>query len=91
MKQLFVIRNQHLHYLGRHHEWVDGGNPTAVFRTPHRDVAANELFEANLKDIALRGEILACEVDERGLPVVEVLNPIPEALPETATSEVPAA
>lgn len=91
VKQLFVIRNQHQHYLGRHHEWVDGSNPAAVLRTPHRDVAANELFEANLKDIALRGEILACELDERGLPRIEVLNPIPEPLPETATSDAPAA
>ncbi len=76
MKQLFVIRNQHRHYLGRNHEWVDGSHPPALFRTPHRDIAVNELFEVNVKDFALRGEIIVCEVDERGMPAVEVLNPI---------------
>lgn len=81
MKQLFVIRNQNQHYLGRHHEWLDGSHAPALFRTPHRDVAVNELFEANLKDVGLRGEIIACEADERGQPVVEVLNPIPDAPP----------
>ncbi|MCG3170290.1 MAG: hypothetical protein CALGDGBN_01829 [Pseudomonadales bacterium] len=86
MKQVFVIRSQHQHYLGRHHEWVDGSRPTALFRTPHRDVAVNELFEVNVKDFALRAEILACETDERGLPVVEVLNPIADAAPEAATA-----
>ena len=82
MKQLFVIRNQHQHYLGRSHDWVDGSHRPALFRTPHRDVAMNELFEVNVKDFALRGEIIVCEVDERGLPVVEVLNPIPDAAME---------
>ncbi len=86
MKQLFVIRNQHQHYLGRHHEWIDGSRPAALFRTPHRDVAVNELFEVNVKDVALRAEILACEVDERGLPVVEVLNPIVDAAPHTVAA-----
>ncbi|HMV72207.1 MAG TPA: hypothetical protein PKC08_08535 [Pseudomonadales bacterium] len=80
MKQLFVIRNQHQHYLGRNHDWVDGSHPPALFRTPHRDMAVNELFEVNVKDFALRGEIIVCETDERGLPVVEVLNPIVESV-----------
>ena len=80
MKQLFVIRNQHQHYLGRNHDWVDGSHPPALFRTPHRDMAVNELFEVNVKDFALRGEIIVCETNERGLPVVEVLNPIVESV-----------
>ncbi len=80
MKQLFVIRNQHQHYLGRNHDWVDGSHPPVLFRTPHRDMAVNELFEVNVKDFALRGEIIVCETDERGLPVVEVLNPIVESI-----------
>ena len=89
MKQLFVIRNQNQHYLGRHHEWVDGSHRPALFRTPYRDVAVNELFEVNVKDFALRGEIIACDTDDKGYPVVEVLNPIPDAPP--ATDDFPAA
>lgn len=91
MKQLFVIRNQHQHYLGRHHEWVDGSHPPALFRTPHRDMAVNELFEVNVKDFALRGEIIACETDERGLPVVEVLNPVADGAPDADTDTAGAA
>ena len=81
MKQLFVIRNQNQHYLGRHHDWLDGSHRPALFRTEHRDVAVNELFEVNVKDFALRGEIIACEADDKGYPAVEVLNPIPDAPP----------
>ena len=48
-----------------------------------------------LKDFALRGEIIACEADDKGYPAVEVLNPIPDAPPATddqpATDETPAA
>jgi hypothetical protein len=76
LKTLLVIRNQNNHYLGRHGEWLDGSHAPALFRTEHRDVALNELFETNIRDFALRGEILACEADRHGYPVVEVLNPI---------------
>ena len=86
MKTIFVIRNQNNHYLGRHGEWVDGSHVPAMFRTEHRDVAVNELVEVNLRDFNLRGEILACEADDDGNPLVEVLNPIPPA-----PSEEPAA
>jgi hypothetical protein len=78
---VFVIRNQHKHYLGKHGEWLDGSHPTALFRTTHRDVAVNELIDHNIRDVELRGEILDCEADASGHPLVEVLNPIPVALP----------
>ena len=86
MKKLLVIRNQNNHYLGRHGEWLDGSHVSALFRTEHRDAALNELFETNIRDCDLRGEILECEVDKHGYPVVEVLNPIaavPDAMPAT--------
>jgi hypothetical protein len=84
---VFVIRNQHNHYLGKHHEWLDGSHPSALFRTVHRDMAVNELIDHNIRDVSLRGEILACETDESGYPIVEVLNPIP--LPETPSEVEP--
>ena len=86
MKKLLVIRNQNNHYLGRRGEWLDGSHVPALFRTEHRDAALNELFETNIRDFDLRGEILECEVDKHGYPVVEVLNPIaavPDAMPAT--------
>ena len=73
---VFVIRNQHKHYLGRHGEWLDGSHPPALFRTQHRDAAVNELIDHTIRDIELRGEIIACEADAQGYPIVDVLNPI---------------
>lgn len=84
MKTIYVIRNQNRHYLGRHAEWLDGSHVPALFRTEHRDIAVNELVEVNLRDFGLRGEILACEADDSGYPVVEVLNPIPKPEPIAA-------
>jgi len=94
VKTIFVIRNQRNHYLGRHGEWLDGSHVPGLFRTEHRDVAVNELVEVNLRDFDLRGEIQACEADANGYPVVEVLNPIPQApadaAPEAAADTQPA-
>lgn len=84
MSTIYVIRNQRNHYLGRHGEWLDGSHVPALFRTAHRDAAVNELVEVNLRDFDLRGEIIACEADDSGYPVVEVLNPIPKPEPEPA-------
>jgi hypothetical protein len=79
--EIYVIRNQHQHYLGRNGEWVDGSHLPALFRTPYRDAALNELVEVNLRDLSLRAELLSCATDAHGYPVVEVLNPIPIAEP----------
>jgi len=76
LKQLFLIRNQNMHYLGKNGEWLDGSHAPGLFRCEHRDVAVNQLIEINIKDFDLRGEIILCDIDERGYPVVEVLNPI---------------
>lgn len=81
MKTLYVIRNQNRHYLGRHGEWLDGSHVPALFRSEHRDVAVNELVELNLRDIALRAEIMACDPDSHGNPQVPVLNPLPPQPP----------
>jgi hypothetical protein len=89
VKTIYVIRNQNQHYLGRRGEWLDGSHVPGLFRTEHRDAAVNELVEVNMRDFDLRGEIIACEADDSGYPVVEVLNPIPEAAEEPAT-EAPA-
>lgn len=90
MKTLYVIRNQSQHYLGRHGEWLDGSHPPGLFRTEHRDIAVNELVEANLRDVALRAEILPCEPDRHGYPVVEVLNPLPPPEPADIPETDPA-
>ena len=90
MKTVFLIRNQHGHYLGRNGEWLDGSHVPALFRTEHRDVAVNELVEVNLRDFDLRGEIIAVEAETGDYPVVEVLNPIVATAQEAETMEASA-
>ena len=86
MAKLFVIRNQNNHFLGKDKIWHDGSEPQQLFRSKHRDMALNELFEVTLDDSELRGEVLAVRGDSHDHPQVEVLNPIPR--PETSESTV---
>ena len=71
MTDVFVVRNQLGHYWGKAKVWVDGSNPRTVLRSRYEDEAINTLFELSSKDIALRGEVLAVQLTERGDPIVE--------------------
>ena len=71
MTEIFVVRNQLGHYWGKSKAWVDGSVPRSVMRTQHEDDAINTLFELSSKDIALRGEVIAAALTERGDPVIE--------------------
>lgn len=84
MSEVFVVRNQHGHYWGKAKTWVDGYNPRAVMRTPHRDEAINTLFELSSRDVDLRGEIIAAPLSERGDVIVE---PSATPLPQGAEQE----
>lgn len=84
MTEVFVIRNQLGHYWGKSKTWVDGSQARLVQRTPHRDEAANTLFELSSRDIDLRGEVLTAELSERGEPVIE---PSQIPLPIAAAAE----
>ena len=71
MTEVFVVRNQLGHYWGKAKKWVDGSNPRAVMRSRYEDEAINTLFELSSKDIALRGEVFAAQLTERGDPIIE--------------------
>lgn len=71
MTTAFVIQNQHGHYINKQGEWVDGRDRRVLFRTVHRDEAVNLNFELSSKDIYLRAQILDCEIDSGGQPMVE--------------------
>lgn len=77
MSKVFVIRNQHGHYLGKQQNWLDGSDRRLLYRTVHRDEAVNLVFEHSSKDIALRAEPLLCEVDKNGQPQVDAGPEIP--------------
>lgn len=70
MSTIYVVRNQHGQYLNRQREWVSGADRSVLYRTAHRDEAVNTVFEASSKDVTLRAEAFACELDERQQPAV---------------------
>ncbi|WP_295870862.1 hypothetical protein [uncultured Zhongshania sp.] len=71
MATVFVIQNQHGHYLNKQLEWVDGRDKRVLYRTVHRDEAINVVFEQSSKNIELRAHPLECETDETANPKVE--------------------
>ncbi len=88
MTEVFVIRNQLGHYWGKSKAWVDGAEPRAVMRSPHRDEATNTLVELSARDIDLRGEVLAVALGERGEPEVEASDiPVPLTPEQIAAEE----
>ncbi|UTW44535.1 hypothetical protein KFE80_09015 [bacterium SCSIO 12696] len=72
---VFILQNQHHQYLGKDGEWLDGCDANALFRSPHYDIALNQLVEANAKDYALRGVVVSCDVDSRGRPLLQQDEP----------------
>ena len=88
----FVIRNQLGHYWTRSGEWVDGREPQRIMKLKHRDEAVNQLVELSAKDVDLRGEILACDLDGRGEPAVQVSDvPTPTIAEAAALAKARAA
>ena len=91
MTDVFVIRNQHGHYWGKSKEWLDGSDNRAVLRTKHEDEAVNTLVELSTKDIELRGQVVAAELDQRNHPIIEPseipLPGEPDAEPQAGGAE----
>jgi hypothetical protein len=56
--------------LGKDLEWLDGSDVSQIFNTEHRDIALNQLIELNAKDINLRAQIIECEADKKGRPIM---------------------
>lgn len=72
MKTVFVIRNTEGLFLGKQNQWLPRAEAQSVWRSPHHDVALNQLIEANSKDILQRLQILSCPLSERDLPLLDV-------------------
>jgi hypothetical protein len=81
---VFVIQNQLGQFWTRSGEWADGREPQRLLKLKHHDEAVNQLVELSAKDIDLRGEILACEVNAKNEPEVAVSDHTTPTLAETA-------
>lgn len=71
---VFILQRDNDSILTRGLEWTWEITPQTAFATPHRDIALNQLLELNLKDIGLRAQLVACSVNERGLPVLPAVR-----------------
>jgi len=94
MNKVFVVKNQNGLYLSKQQEWISGGDNQLLFRTPHRDEAINTVFETSSRDIYLRAEAVACEVDHKNNPVVTATHQLSlesdtEEESETAADNAP--
>ena len=70
--KIFILQTQDQRTLNKDLEWSSEADRNAVFQTPHRDIAINQLIELNAKDISLRAAIVECEADSKGRPVLTV-------------------
>ena len=84
---IFVIRNQLGQFWTRAGEWVDGREPQRVMKIKHQDEAVNLLVELSAKDIDLRGEIVAADLNEKGEPEIEASEHPTQTLAEKAAAE----
>ncbi len=82
MDNLFVIRNQNNQFLTRKSIWANADETALFFKTPYFDIALNQLIEINAKEIDLRCEIVECQPNEKGLPIVPELSPYQGNAPE---------
>ncbi|WP_078082691.1 hypothetical protein [Microbulbifer mangrovi] len=84
MSQVYVLTNQHQQFLSKSNEWIDGRESTKLFRTEHKDVAINQMFEANTRDVTLRIELLECALDTKKHPQIpaDALSDEPILAPE---------
>lgn len=87
MDKLYVIQDRHGRFLSRREEWVEPASRETLFRSEHKDLALNTLFELNTRDVNLRAVVVEVDCDEQGRPLTASLPP-PE-LPGTPTDEQP--
>lgn len=71
MSEVFVIRNQLGQFWGKKKHWVDGRRRRKVAVFKHQDEGLNQLVELSARDIELRGDVVAVEQNDSGLPMVE--------------------
>ena len=67
---LFILRDAVGNLLTKELLWASDCAASELFRTPHKDVALNQLLEINASDIELRAQIMVCDVDNKNHPII---------------------
>ena len=92
MTQTFILQNQNNHFFGKNKEWQDGYDPNSLFKSLHKDEAINQMVEISSKDYQQRVRIIACDIDEKGLPIIDVAimpAPLPKPPKPAKNSDIP--
>ena len=76
MSTVYLLKNQHDHYLDKAGEWVNGENSKSLYRTAHKDEAINQKLEFSVKNFELRIEVTEVEVSEKGTLKVDIAPPM---------------
>lgn len=66
MEPLYIIQNQHQHYLSKQGEWVDGHDSQILFRTAYKDEAINIKVEHAVRSPELRLSIVPVTTNDKG-------------------------
>lgn len=74
MSNIFVIKNQNNYFLNKKNEWVDGKLASELYKSIHKDIALNTLIELSSKDSELRAELIPCQADDKGRPMLTECN-----------------
>jgi len=64
MSIVYLLKNQHDHYLNRSGEWVTAENHKTLFHTKHKDEAVNVKAEFSVKNAELRIYIFERSLDD---------------------------
>lgn len=68
--KIYILQKHDKTTLNSDLEWISDIKPSDLFYTPHRDIALNQLIELNAKNIDLRADIIECDADAKGRPVL---------------------
>lgn len=92
MTQTFILQNQDNHFFGKNKEWLDGYDANSLYKTLHKDEAINQMVEISSKDYKQRVKVIACELDEKGLPIIDIAimpAPLPKVPKAPKNSGIP--
>lgn len=66
MSIVYLLKNQHNHYLDRAGEWVHPDSGKTLFRTVYKDEAINQKVEHTVKDPELRLMVTEASLGDKG-------------------------
>jgi hypothetical protein len=73
MSKVYVVQSSEGHYYSKHHEWLTGKEANRIFFGKYKDEALNQLIDITLKDVNIRAKVVETILNERNLPVLEVV------------------